>query len=178
MSDTHIFLKLPGLSGEASAASHREEIELESISWGLRSKSKGGKSEASGGRPQMQLGEVSISKHFDLSSPGIMKRIGLQKRKLQGRNRPAFLRMSIVYADVVPNKSGDNHLVPVLEYVLHECFVESMSLSASGGKTVAVTEEITIAFMKIEVTYHPPSAERSNRSRGIQFTSTAAGTKQ
>ena len=73
MSDTHIFLKLPGLSGEASAASHREEIELESISWGLRSKSKGGKSEASGGRPQMQLGEVSISKHFDLSSPGIMK---------------------------------------------------------------------------------------------------------
>jgi len=48
MSDTHIYMRLPALSGESTAAGHVEDIELESISWGMRVKTEGAAIELDG----------------------------------------------------------------------------------------------------------------------------------
>ena len=106
MSDTHIFLRLPNIKGESTTQGYYEDIEIESISWDMGVKSKGSKASDANEKQQVELGSLTISKHFDIATTGILKRLKAQKRARAGGGSPAFMRMKIVYADVMPGRGG------------------------------------------------------------------------
>ncbi|HAF13941.1 MAG TPA: type VI secretion system tube protein Hcp, partial [Blastocatellia bacterium] len=73
MAVTDFFLKLDGIKGESTDSKHKEELEIESFSWGAtNSGSFSNAPGAGGGTGKVNFQDVHFTKKADKSSADIM----------------------------------------------------------------------------------------------------------
>lgn len=138
-----MFLKLNGIKGESQDHKHKDEIAIDSFSWGASNASTIGRG-TGGGAGKGAFQSVTISKRLDKSSPDLMQYC------VSGKHIPDGVL-------TVREAGGDT---PVEYYVvkLSDVMVTSTSLGASTGSEI-VNEAVSLEFSKVEVAYTPQSAK-------------------
>jgi type VI secretion system secreted protein Hcp len=133
MSVADMFLKVQGVTGEASDSEHKGEIEIVSWSWGMHAPTALG-GQATG---KATIGELNIVKRVDRSSTTLMTY--LRNHKL------------IDEAQLSVRKAGKTPL----EYFrigMRKVRVTSLRAEAEG---VELIERLTLGFERVQVSYIP-----------------------
>ncbi len=142
-----MFLKLDGIKGESRDDKHKDEIDVLAWSWGMSqtgSMAQGG----GGGTGKVNVQDLSVTKFIDKSSPTLMLKCA------QGEH--------IKKGTLVVRKAGGNPL----EYVkieLDDIVIASVSTGGSGGEE-RLTENVSLNFAKVKVTYTPQKDDGSKDS--------------
>ena len=137
------FLKLEGIKGESTDAKHKDEIDIESFSWGAQ-QSVG---HTGGGRSAGKASVTSFNflKKTDKSSAILFQGVctGQHFKDALGTVRRAAGKDPVEY----------------LKYKFSEVMVEAVQWSGSaGGGDETPSESVTLAFNKVEITYTPMDA--------------------
>jgi type VI secretion system secreted protein Hcp len=132
-----MFLKVQGVTGEASDIEHKGEIEVVSWSWGMQAPTSAMAGEATGAA---RISELNIVKRVDQSSPTLMS--FLRARKLIGQ------------AQLVVRKAGK---VP-LEYFKIELENVRVTSLKTESESTELVERVSFGFSKVRVSYTPQGA--------------------
>ena len=141
-----MFLKLEGtngkMEGESQDSTHKDEIQVLAWSWGM---SQGGTTHigTGGGAGKVNVQDLSITKYIDKSSTNL----------IQCCMSGAHFKEGLL---TIRKASGDLKAGP-LEYLkikMEDCIITSVSTGGSGGED-KLTENVTINFAKVGVTYVP-----------------------
>jgi type VI secretion system secreted protein Hcp len=137
------FLKLDGIDGESQDNKHKNEIELESFSWGetnAGTMASGG----GGGAGKVQMQDFHVMKSVDKASPKLMlacangehiKKAVLTCRKA-GKEQQEYLK--ITFSDLL---------------------VSLFKTSGTGTANVLPMDEISLNYSKIEIEYKEQKAD-------------------
>jgi len=131
------FLKLDGIQGESQDSKHKNEIEIESFSWGANqtgTASHGGGMGA--GRVQMQ--DFNFVKRIDKASPKLMLACA------NGEH--------VKSATLVCRKAGKDQQ-EYLKITFTDLLVASYITNGSGGADVIPMDQIALNFSKVEFEY-------------------------
>ena len=131
------FLKLDGIQGESQDSKHKNEIEIESFSWGANqtgTASHGGGMGA--GRVQMQ--DFNFVKRIDKASPKLMLACA------NGEH--------VKSATLVCRKAGKEQQ-EYLKITFTDLLVASYITNGSGGADVIPMDQIALNFSKVEFEY-------------------------
>jgi type VI protein secretion system component Hcp len=178
MADTLIFLKIAGddpqapplIKGESGVPNYKDHIEIESVEWGVGIPSSRGES---GEQVQAKFKQVTLEKFFDGSTCALLK---YAKTKKRSKTLDAIKHMEITYVDMVLDKDGTNHPVPVVEITLHGCYLDSVALNCTNaGKGVSLSESIMVSYESLDMIYHPAGTDRLQRGEAVSFQGAAAG---
>lgn len=131
------FLKIDGIEGESSDAGHRNEIEIQSFSWGVSSPRDVATGQSSGKR---QHKPFTITKELDKSSPLLAKAVAT------GQHIPRA---------VLTGRAPDGHEFEVMSFF--DVFVGDFMQSGDNGSKPM--ESISLNFTKIEFKYVPQGAD-------------------
>ena len=131
-----MFLKLDGIKGESKDAKHKEEIHIESFSWGL-SQQGTFSSAGGGGAGKVQSTDLTVMKVLDKSTPLLMQHICGGKHIKDGL--------------LTVRKAGDKPL-EYLKIKLTDILVSSIQHSAGGGSELTM-ESLSLNFAKFELAY-------------------------
>jgi type VI secretion system secreted protein Hcp len=131
---SHCFLRLKGISGEASDADHQDEIQVKAWDWGV-SAADG----LPGGKSRGDTRKLVVTHTVDAASPALM--------------------VYCVRGTMIPNAvltmrkaSGDRPMTYFTAKLDRVRVVDvTTSLHSDGG----TTEVVSLAFEKVEVTYTP-----------------------
>ena len=137
------FLKIDGIPGESLDHKHKDEIELESFSWGATNAGTSGRGPGSGaGKVAMQ--DFHFTMKVNKASPKLMlycangqhiKEALLTCRKA-GKEQQEFLKIKF-----------------------NDLLISSYQTGGSGHADVVPMDQISFNFVKIEVTYKPQKAD-------------------
>ena len=143
-----MFLKLTGIKGETQDAKHKDEIHLESFSWGLN---QTGSSHLGGGAGtgKVSVQDINITKFVDKSSAPLMLYCA------SGKHIPEGL--------ITVRKAGDKPL-EYLKVKLTDILVSSIQQAGHGAELI--TENITLNFAKFNVEYQQQSPDGSGQPAG------------
>jgi type VI secretion system secreted protein Hcp len=140
MAAVDYFLKIDGIQGESRDDRHKDEIDIESFSWG---ETQSGTFAAGGGGG---AGKVSMQDfHFTM---------------LVNKASPALF-LACARGDHIKNailtcrKAGKDQQ-EFLKITMSDCLVSSFQIGGAGG--VAPTDQISLNFAKIEVEYQEQDA--------------------
>lgn len=138
-----MFLKLQGVTGEATDSEHKGEIDVVSWSWGLQAASPSASVTADGGRRtagKSTMSELQIVKRVDQSSPTLM----------------GFLRNNkpIASARLAVRKAGKTPL----EYFTIELENVRVTSLQTESATAELVERLSLGFSKVKVSYTPQDA--------------------
>jgi type VI secretion system secreted protein Hcp len=136
-----MFLKLDGIKGEAHDATHKDEIDVLAWSWGL-SQSGSTHTGTGGGAGKVNVQDISFTKWVDKSSPVLFLDCASGKH--------------IKEATLTVRKAGDKPL-EYLKIKINDLIVSSISTGGSGGED-RLTENVTLNFATVQVTYVPQNA--------------------
>jgi type VI secretion system secreted protein Hcp len=139
------FLKLDGIKGESIDDKHKDEIDIESFSWGLANSGAATQGSATGGAG---AGKVAFQDfHFTM--------------KVNRASPPVFLHCAtgehIREAALTMRKAGDRQL-EFLKITLTDCVVSSYQ---QGGAFDLPSDSFSLNFAKIEYVYVPEKADGS-----------------
>lgn len=137
-----MFLELDKIKGESRDSKHKGDIDILSWSWGL-SQSSSAHVAAGAGVGKANFQDISITKYVDKASVTLMEHVATGDH--------------IDKAKLVVRKAGGKPL----EYIiidLKKVFVASYSTGGSGGEDL-LTENITLNFAEVKVTYVPQKAD-------------------
>jgi type VI secretion system secreted protein Hcp len=152
-----IYLSVPGVTGDGSAAGGAGTIEVSSFSWGATNTSSAG---AVASRGKVKISSITITKSVDQASPAFFKNV------CAGAHYPSVtlaLRKAGSPEGTAPSDS--------MKIVLSNVFVSSYSMSGGGGDEVP-EESLTLNFTKILMTY--TTAGGTSISTGWNLTTGAA----
>ena len=143
MAAVDYFIKLDGIKGESADAKHKDEIDVESWSWGethaVPASSGGG-----GGKVAMQ------DFHF------VMR----QNRASAGLMKACATGQHIKLATLTARKAGKGQQ-DYLTFKLHDVLVSSFQTGGAEGTDVLPTDQVSLNFAKLEVAYKPEMADGS-----------------
>jgi type VI secretion system secreted protein Hcp len=152
MAQVDYFLKIDGIKGETTDAKHKDEIEVESFSWGevnTGSHSSG----AGGGSGKVQIQDFHFVKKYDKSSPVLaLKCAGGDHIKL---------------ATLTCRKAGTEQQ-EYLVIKMSDLLVSSYQVGGSQGGDIVPTDQVSLNFSKIEAEYKPQKADGS-LDAGVKF---------
>ncbi|OED39501.1 Hcp1 family type VI secretion system effector [Chromatiales bacterium (ex Bugula neritina AB1)] len=139
-----IFLKLEGpvINGEAQDDVHAEEIDILAWSWGATQSGTthmGG----GGGAGKVNVNDLSVTKYIDSASHNLLQH--------------CFDGKHIEKGTLVVRKAGGEPL----EYytiIMEDIIISSVSTGGSGGED-RLTENVTLNFSKVDVTYKPQNKD-------------------
>ena len=143
-----MFLKLDGIKGEAEDHKHGGEIHIEAFSWGLNQTGASGAG-GGGGAGKVHVHDISITKHVDASTAGLMLHCASGK--------------------VVPNglitvrKAGEKPL-EYLKIKLTDILVSGVQEAGHGGESL--TENLSLNFSKFQVEYQPQKKDGTGSPAG------------
>ena len=131
-----MFLKMQGVTGEASDTDHKGEIEVVSWSWGMQAPTSLATGQAAG---KATISEVRIVKRVDQSSPTLMN----------------FLRGNkvIAQAQLTVRKAGEKPL----EYFKIELENVRITSLTTESEDAELVERLSLGFVKVRVSYTPQS---------------------
>jgi type VI secretion system secreted protein Hcp len=149
MAGVDYFLKLDGIKGESADAKHKDEIDIESWSWG---ETHSGAARPGGAR----VGKVSMQDfHFlmrlNSASPGLMKACATGQH--------------IKMATLSGRKAGKDQQ-DYLTFKFHDVLVSSYQTGGSEHADVVPTDQVSFNFAKIEVEYRRQKPDGSFASAG------------
>jgi type VI secretion system secreted protein Hcp len=136
-----MFLKIDGIKGESQDAKHKDEIHIESFSWGMNQTGVGGMGGGSGAG-KVNIHDISITKVVDKSSTPLM---------LACCNGKHFAT-----ALITVRKAGENPL-EYLKIKLTDVLVSSVQEAGHGGDTLS--ESLTLNFAKVNVAYQQQNSK-------------------
>ena len=132
-----MFLKIDGIEGESTDSKHKNEIDVQSWSWGATQLATGHTGGGSGtGRASFQ--DVSFTKTMDKSSPALLQHLS------NGKHIPK--------ATLVCRKAGENPL-EYLKMTLEDIIVTSYQTSGAAGGGEILMENITLNFARYKFEY-------------------------
>ena len=130
-----MFLKLDGIKGESKDAKHKDEIHIESFSWGMNQTGAHGTG-GGGGAGKVSVHDISVTKNTDKSTAGLMLACANGKHIGSGL--------------ITVRKAGENP-VEYLKIKLSDILITSCQTAGHGSDLL--TENITLNFAKFEVEY-------------------------
>jgi type VI secretion system secreted protein Hcp len=136
------FLKLDGIDGESADSKHKNEIDVESWSWGA---TQGGTMAygGGGGAGKVQMNDFHFVMRTNKSSPKLFLSCATGQH--------------IKKAVLTVRKAGGEQ-VEYLKVTFSDVLVSSFQTGGSGGDVVP-TDQISLNFSKIEISYAPQDAK-------------------
>ena len=131
-----MFLKLDGIKGESKDHKHKDEIHIESFSWGMTQTGSFGDG-GGGGAGKVNVSDIHFQKFLDKSTPVLMLHTCNGKHIKEGL--------------VTVRKAGEKP-VEYLKIKLTDILVSSVQIAGSGHGD-AVTESLSLNFAKFQVDY-------------------------
>jgi type VI secretion system secreted protein Hcp len=131
-----MFLKLDGIKGESKDKTHKDEIHIESFSWGLNQTGAFGTG-GGGGAGKVNVHDISITKAVDKATPELMLHCA------NGKHIP--------FAWVTFRKAGENPL-EYMKIKFSDLLVSSVQESGHGGGDI-LSESVSLNFSKFNVEY-------------------------
>jgi len=125
-----MFLKLDGVKGESMDHKHKDEIHIESFSWGL-SQTGAHATGGGGGAGKVAVHDISVTKHVDKASPYLMLFCCNGKHIKEGL--------------ITVRKAGEKPL-EYLKIKLTDILVSGVQESGHGSDLL--TENVTLNFAK------------------------------
>ena len=144
-----MFLKLDGIKGESKDSKHKDEIHIESFSWGM-SQTGNFATGGGGGAGKVNVHDISITKFIDKSSADLMSRCATGKHIANGL--------------VTFRKAGDKPL-EYLKIKLTDILVSSYQTAGHGGGDL-LSENLSLNFAKFEVDYFEQKPDGSGTPAG------------
>lgn len=135
-----MFLKLDGIKGESKDAKHKDEIHIESFSWGM-SQTGAHNVGGGGGAGKVSVQDINVTKFVDKSSPELMLCCASGKH--------------IKEALISVRKAGEKPL-EYLKIKLTDILVSSVQHSTGGHELLA--ESLSLNFAKFQVEYQQQGA--------------------
>ena len=136
-----MFLKLDGIEGESKDKEHKNQIHIESFSWGLSQTGTFGAG-GGGGAGKVQVHDISISKFTDKASPTLMLYCA------NGKHVPNGL--------ITVRKAGEKPL-DYLKIKLNDILISAVQSAGNNGSDI-LSENLTLNFGKVEVQYQEQSS--------------------
>jgi type VI secretion system secreted protein Hcp len=143
MAAVDMFLKLDGIKGESKDFKHKDEIHIESFSWGLNQQGGGG-SAGGGGTGKVSVHDISITKAVDSSTPDLMLYCANGKHIKEGL--------------LTVRKAGEKP-VEYLKIKLTDILVSGVQEAGHGS--AVLSESVTLNFSKFNVAYQEQGADGS-----------------
>tara|TARA_R110002073_G_scaffold72537_1_gene177271 strand:+ start:260162 stop:260692 length:531 start_codon:yes stop_codon:yes gene_type:complete len=155
---SNIFMKIDGISGDASAADYRNTIELRSatLSGDRGSAARTGSART---RSSLKMAELGIGKLTDVATTKLLTSLSTGK-----------MHKSVVISFVSGVRSNGEYL----RYELDNVSVTSYSSSVVQGDQLP-QEELTLNFEKIKVTHYRMTAQGTKVATGSFSYSNATG---
>lgn len=138
-----MFLKIDGIKGESKDDKHKDEIMIESFSWGasnMGSQQSGG----GGGSGKVQTQDLSVMKFLDKSSPDLFLAC------VSGKH--------LKTAELAARKAGGEKPLDYLKIKLSDVFISSVQHGGSSGGDL-LTESVSLNYAKIEIEYTPQESK-------------------
>jgi len=155
------FLKIEGITGEATDNKHKDEIDIESWSWGATnsgSHSYGG----GGGVGKVQMQDLSFTMRVNKSSPKLFLACATGQH--------------ITGALLTCRKAGKQQQ-EYLKIKLTDLLISSYQSGGSGGgENIVPVDTATINFSKLEMTYTPQKPDGSLGTAIVQWYETKSQT--
>ncbi len=131
------FLKIDGIQGESQDKTHKNEIELESWSWGA---AQAGTAVRGGGMGagKVQMQDFHLAMHVNKASPKLMLACA------QGEH--------IKNATLTCRKAGKEQQ-EYLKITFSDLMVSNYQTSGSGAGDIVPIDQISLNFSKVEVEY-------------------------
>jgi type VI secretion system secreted protein Hcp len=131
------FLKLDGIKGESADAKHKDELDIESFSWGLTHPT-GGAAGGGAGAGKVSMQDFHFVMRLNRASPELMKacatgqhiKLGTLTCRKAGKDQQEFL--TIKFSDVL---------------------VSSYQTGGSESSDIVPTDQISLNFAKVEIEY-------------------------
>jgi type VI secretion system secreted protein Hcp len=137
------FLKVDGIDGESTSDRHKNEIEIESFSWGA-TQSGSGATGGGGGAGKVSFSDISFTVKTGKASPKLMLACATGEHIKE-----------VVLTGEVSGKKGQKFLEIKMEDVIISSFQQGGS---AGGYP---TESVSMNFSKIVFTYYPMNPDGS-----------------
>ena len=143
-----MFLKLDGIKGESADHKHKDEIHLQSFSWGLSQTGAHGAG-GGGGAGKVSVHDISINKAVDKSSPALMLACCNGKHIKDGL--------------ITVRKAGEKPL-EYLKIKLVDILISGVQNTGHGSDLL--TENVTLNFAKFHVEYQEQKSDGSGQPAG------------
>jgi type VI secretion system secreted protein Hcp len=143
-----MFLKLDGIKGESKDSKHKDEIHIESFSWGMSQTGTHGVG-GGGGAGKVSVHDLSITKNVDKSSPPMMLTCCNGKHIKDGL--------------ITVRKAGEKPL-EYLKIKLTDILVSGVQHAGHGSELL--TENVTLNFSKFELEYQEQKPDGSGVTAG------------
>jgi type VI secretion system secreted protein Hcp len=139
------FIKFDGIQGESTDAKHKDEIDVESWSWGeTHPGSPGPGGGAGAGKVSMQ--DFQFVMRLNKASPRLMKACATGQH--------------IKVATLTARKAGKGQQ-DYLTFKFHDVLVSSFQTGGSEEAPSSPTDHVSFNFAKLEVQYKPEKADGS-----------------
>jgi len=136
-----MFLKLDGIKGESKDHKHKDEIHIESFSWGLSQTGAHGAG-GGGGAGKVSVHDISVTKFLDKASASLALAV------CDGKHIKSGL--------ITVRKAGENP-VEYLKIKLSDILISGYQTAGHGSDLL--TENVTINFGKFEIEYQEQGAD-------------------
>ncbi len=130
------FLKVDGILGEATAVTHKDEIEIMSFSWGVSNASTPSATGGRAGTPQFS--DLALAGSFGKAGPKLMHACA------SGQNIKTATLSGMLSA-------GSAKPVDALRIVFTDVLISQFNLAGSSGDLPG--ESVSIAYGKVQVQY-------------------------
>jgi type VI secretion system secreted protein Hcp len=142
------FLKIDGVKGESVDKTHKDEIVIESFSWGVANMGAGYAGSAGRATGKSSPSDFSIVKKIDKASPDLFAACA------SGKHTKEML--------VTLRKAGGTPL-EYLTYKFSDVMVSSYQAGGSSGGDLPV-ESISFNYAKVEIKYTPQDSKGAGMS--------------
>ena len=143
-----MFLKLDGIKGESRDHKHKDELHIETFSWGL-SQTGGFGTGGGGGAGKVSVHDISVTKYLDKSTAALMLHCCNGKHIKEGL--------------ITVRKAGEKP-VEYLKIKLNDILVSSVQHSGAGSDLL--TESLTLNFAKFHMEYTEQKEDGSGTPGG------------
>src|SRR4249920_1344382 len=140
-----MFLKLDGIKGESADHKHKDEIHIESFSWGMSQTGAHGTG-GGGGAGKVSVHDISITKFVDKSSPAMMMACCNGKHIKEGL--------------ITVRKAGEKPL-EYLKIKLEDILISGVQHAGHGSDLL--TENVTLNFARFKLEYQEQKPDGSGQ---------------
>ena len=140
------YLKIDGIDGESRAEKHKDEIEIESFSWGESNFVSAG-SGGGGGAGKVTMNDFHFVMSVSKASPKLFLACAT------GEHLPEAVLS-------IGKSGGDGRQIDYLYWKLSDCLVCSYQAGGSSGDPVP-SDSFSLNFKKIEISYKQQNADGS-----------------
>ena len=139
------FIKFDGIKGESADAKHKDEIDVESWSWGETHPGTAA-SGGGGGAGKVSMQDFHFVMRLNRASPGLMKACATAQH--------------IKTATLTARKAGKGQQ-DYLTFKFQDVLVSSFQTGGSEDSAFLPTDQVSLGFAKLEVEYKPEKADGS-----------------